>query len=157
MPVSVVCGLATKNLAIKVGIQDIERLFIAGLLQNFGELIVAKVNPELAINCEAFWSQQSLSDQQKNILGFTYTDISAKLLTIWQLPEKIIMPIREHFNVAAQSINKDVVVLCLANALGVEDSFPDLFLTDKKRQLSRCASLGITLDDLALAKAFTEK
>jgi HD-like signal output (HDOD) protein len=156
---SVVCALATKNLAIKVGIQDIERLFIAGLLQNFGELIVAKVNPELAINCESFWSQQSPLAEQKNIMGFTYTDISAELLSIWQLPEKIIMPIRESFKVKAkvEDINKDAGVMSLASCLAVEDSFPDLLLTDKKQQASRCASLGITADDLALAKVFANQ
>lgn len=44
--ISVFCGLATKNLAITAGIRDIERLFVAGLLQNFGESTVAKISPQ---------------------------------------------------------------------------------------------------------------
>jgi hypothetical protein len=97
--------------------------------------------------------------EQKNIMGFTYTDISAELLSIWQLPEKIIMPIRESFKVKAkvEDINKDAGVMSLASCLAVEDSFPDLLLTDKKQQASRCASLGITADDLALAKVFANQ
>jgi HD-like signal output (HDOD) protein len=49
----VFCGLA-----IKAGIRDIERLFVAGLLQNFGELIVAKITPEIAHKCEQYSPEQ---------------------------------------------------------------------------------------------------
>ena len=42
---SVYCGLASKNLAISAGIRDIERLFVAGLLQNFWRAISGKNKP----------------------------------------------------------------------------------------------------------------
>jgi len=112
--VSVFCGLAAKNLAITAGIRDIERLFVAGLLQNFGELIVAKITPAVAQRCEMYSSEHLPWSVQKENFGFTYTDISAELLKIWQIPEKIILPIR-HFNEARTiQINKDVKVLYLA-------------------------------------------
>lgn len=145
---SIYCGLVSKNLAIKAGIKDIERLFVAGLLQNFGELLVAKITPETAKLCEKYsrdnlpWSLQELA------LGFTYTEISAELLKIWQLPEKIIIPIR-HFNQAkSNQINNDVKVLNLASRLALLDSHEDDFDFDELIDESLCQSLKITKEDI---------
>jgi HD-like signal output (HDOD) protein len=95
---SVFCGLVTKNLAITAGIRDIERLFVAGLLQNFGELIVAKISPTLAKQCEAYNADVLPWQLQQQVVGFSYAEVSAQLLKIWQLPEKIILPIRHYHN-----------------------------------------------------------
>lgn len=154
---SVFCGLATKNLAIKAGIRDIERLFVAGLLQNFGELIVAKVTPELAAQCEKYSVENLPWSLQQQILNFTYTDISAELLKIWQIPEKIILPIK-HFNEAQNiQINKDVKVLYLASRLALVDSDPEMFSYDETIDKSMCESLSITVDDLEAAAEFAGK
>ena len=119
---SVFCGLASKNLAISAGIRDIERLFVAGLLQNFGELLVAKITPEVAQRCEKYNKDCLPWQLQEQALGYTYTDISADLLKCWQIPEKIILPIR-HFNAASSiDINKDVKILNLASGLALIDS-----------------------------------
>ena len=145
---SIYCGLASKNLAIKAGIKDIERLFVAGLLQNFGELLVAKITPEIAQRCEKYrrdilpWALQDLA------MGFTYTDISAELLKIWRLPEKIIIPIR-HFNQAqSNQINQDVKVLNLASRLALLDSHGDEFDYDDIIDTSLCQSLKLTKEDI---------
>ncbi|QBG36926.1 HDOD domain-containing protein [Litorilituus sediminis] len=145
---SVFCGLTSKYLAIHVGIRDIERLFVAGLLQNFGELLVAKITPEVAQRCEKY-SQDNLPWQlQELALGFTYTDISAELLKIWQIPEKIILPIR-HFNEAKTiQINKDVKVLNLASRLALIDSHQDEFDFDEVIDADICKNLSVTADDL---------
>jgi len=151
---SVFCGLATKNLAIKAGIRDIERLFVAGLLQNFGELIVAKISPELAKHCEKYSADILPWDLQKETIGFTYTDISAELLKIWQIPEKIILPIRHYNDARNIQINKDVKVLYLASRLALVDSHPDIFSYDETIDESLCQSLKITIDDLNAAQEF---
>ena len=145
---SVFCGLVTKNLAIKAGIKDIERLFVAGLLQNFGELLVAKISPEIATQCEQYNSDNLPWDLQDLALGFTYTDVSAELLKIWQLPEKIIIPIR-HFNQAqSNQINKDVKVLNLASRLALLDSHGDAFDYDELIDDSLCQSLKLSPKDI---------
>ena len=151
---SVFCALASKNLAIKAGIKDIERLFVAGLLQNFGEIIVAKVTPDLAKQCEKYNAENLPWKCQQDILGFTYTEVSADLLKIWQIPEKIILPIR-HYNQAQDiQINKDVKVLYLASRLALVDSHPDLFIYDETVDASLCRTLGISDYDLAEATEF---
>lgn len=145
---SVYCGLVSKNLAIKAGIKDIERLFVAGLLQNFGELLVAKISPEIAQRCEQYNRNNSPWHIQELALGYTYTDISAELLKIWQLPEKIIIPIR-HFNQAkSNQINNDVKVLNLASRLALLDSHSDLFQYDEVIDESLCTSLKLSKEDI---------
>ena len=154
---SVFCALATKNLAIKAGIRDIERLFVAGLLQNFGELIVAKITPELASRCENYSAEVLPWTLQQQELSFTYTDVSAELLGIWQIPEKIILPVR-HFNQAHNiQINKDVKVLYLASRLALVDSDPEMFAYDTTVDNSMCESLSITTEDLEAAAEFAAK
>lgn len=151
---SVFCGLAAKNIAIQAGIRDIERLFVAGLLQNFGELLVAKITPEIAQNCENYSSEQLPWQLQTLALGFTYTDISADLLKIWQIPEKIILPIR-YFNEAKNiQINKDVKVLQLASRLALLDSHADEFTFEELIDERLCEQLALSEDDLAQATEF---
>jgi len=146
---SIYCGLVSKNIAIKAGIKDIERLFVAGLLQNFGELIVAKISPEIAQRCEQYSAKNSPWQLQELALGFTYTDVSAELLKIWQLPEKIIIPIR-HFNQAkSEQINQDVKVLNLASRLALLDSHADEFEYQDLVDESLCRSLKVTPEDIA--------
>jgi len=145
---SIYCGLVTKNLAIKAGVKDIERLFVAGLLQNFAELLVAKISPEVAQRCEQYNRDNLPWALQKSVLGFTYTDISAELLKIWQLPEKIIIPIR-HFNQAkSNQINQDVKLLNLASRLALLDSHEDEFEYDEVIDESLCQSLKLSKEDI---------
>ena len=154
---SVFCGLATKNLAIKSGIRDIERLFVAGLLQNFGELIVAKISPEIAKECENYSPEALPWQLQNKKLGFSYTDISAELLKVWQIPEKIILPIRHYNEAHTIQINKDVKVLYLASRLALVDSHPEVFNYDDTIDESLCKSLSISTDDLNAAADFASQ
>jgi len=154
---SVFCGLATKNLAIKSGVRDIERLFVAGLLQNFGELIVAKISPELAQQCEKYSAERLPWELQQECLNFTYTDVSAELLKIWQIPEKIILPIRCYNEYSANQINKDVKILYLASRLALVDSHPEEFSYDDTVDEGLCKSLNISTDDLVEAASFASK
>jgi len=151
---SVFCGLAAKNLAIKAGIRDIERLFVAALLQNFGELLVAKITPEVAQQCEKYHAELLPWPLQQQVLGFTYTEISAELLKIWQIPEKIILPIRHYNEAHSIQINKDVKVLYLASRLALVDSHPDMYEYDDTVDESLCQSLGISTEDLNEAAEF---
>ena len=145
---SVFCGLVTKNLAIKAGVRDIERLFVAGLLQNFGELLVAKITPEIAQQCEKYSADKLPWKLQNEHLGFTYTEVSAQLLKIWQIPEKIILPIRYFNDAQSIQINKDVKILFLASRLALLDSHGDEFSYDDLIDESLCKSLALSQQDI---------
>ena len=115
---------------------------------------MAKISPEIAQRCEQYDKTKLPWLLQERMLGFTYTDISADLLKIWQLPEKIILPIR-HFNAASTiDINKDVKILNLASRLALMDSHSEEFLYEDVIDESLCRPLGLSSDDLKLASEF---
>ncbi|WP_159817607.1 HDOD domain-containing protein [Colwellia sp. 20A7] len=145
---SIYCGLAARGLAIKAGVKDIERLFVAGLLQNLGELLVAKITPEVAQHCEQYNRDNLPWVLQELALGYTYTDVSAVLLKIWQLPEKIIIPIRHFHKAQSHQINNDVKILNLASRLALLDSHSDLFEFDELVDESLCQSLKLSKADI---------
>lgn len=151
---SVFTGLACKNLAIKANVRDIERLFVAGLLLNFGELIVAKIAPKTAQACEKYNQKYLPWQLQKHYLDFTYSEVSTEILMLWEIPEKIIMPIR-HYNQAKEiDINKDIKVLYVASRLALADSHPDLYAIEQLLDNKMCKSLGIQPQDLLEASKF---
>jgi HD-like signal output (HDOD) protein len=151
---SVFCGLVTKNLAITAGIRDIERLSFAGLLQNFGELIVAKISPTLAKQCEAYNADVLPWQLQQQVVGFSYAEVSAQLLKIWQLPEKIILSIRQYHNAHNIQLNKDVNVLNLASILALVACHPEIFSYDDSIDATLCQALKISTDDLEISANF---
>ena len=120
----------------------------------FGELIVAKISPELAKKCEAYHADLLPWQLQKQVLGFTYTEVSAELLKIWQIPEKIILPIRHYNNANNIQINKDVKVLYLASRLALVECHPDMFSYDESMDSALCQSLNVSTNDLEDAADF---
>jgi len=87
-------ALVARSLAAAGKLPDIERLFVVGLLHNVGKLIVLTELPELgqkALECDQ--GHQPWQAQQ-NVLGFTFADVGAELLTNWNLPEALIESVR---------------------------------------------------------------
>jgi HD-like signal output (HDOD) protein len=154
---SVYTGLVCKNLAIKANIRDIERLFVAGLLQNFGELLVAKNSPKIAKACEKYDERKLPWLLQKHYLGFTYTEITVEMLKLWEIPEKIILPIKHYHQAKTIQINKDVKVLNLASRLALIDSHPDIFTIENLIDEELCQNLGVSQQDLQAAAEFAGK
>lgn len=154
---SIYCALATKNLAVRAGIREIERMFVAGLLQNFGELIVYKVLPDKAEQCEAFDVDTLPWQKQTEVLGFSFSDVSAELLKLWMIPGRIILPIA-HFNTAAiNDINIDVKVLHIASRLTLASEYPDIYHINTMIDESLFPSLDLNAHDLKEAADFAKK
>jgi HD-like signal output (HDOD) protein len=95
---SVLAGTGSKLLAEHCGILDCERLFVAGLLAQIGQLLIARDRPvemtELLQTADD--SGETIDALQQSRLGFDYADVSVELFTQWQLPEDLIAPIRWH-------------------------------------------------------------
>jgi HD-like signal output (HDOD) protein len=152
---SIYCGLAAKNIAIRLGIKDIEYLFVAGLLLNIGELIVANVTPELAEQCEGHETTMPW-DFQKKHLGFSYNQLSAELLKSWDLPKKIILPIFHQHKAGDISINQDVKILDLAAKLALIDSHRHLYSVESTVSDSLLSDLSLNETSLASVIEFAD-
>jgi HD-like signal output (HDOD) protein len=95
---SLYAAIVARCLAKRSRRHDAERLFVAGLLHQIGNLLLAAKNPSLfsAIRDQAVAKQIPLAIAQRQELGYDYADISAALLKHWQLPETLTVPVRDH-------------------------------------------------------------
>jgi HD-like signal output (HDOD) protein len=91
---SVDCALTVKFLGTKLRVPNAERLFILGLLHNLGELVIHQYHPEKVEECEHINCDELPWTKQRQVLGFTFAEVSAELLKQWQLPYSLIEPVR---------------------------------------------------------------
>lgn len=143
---SISTGLISKNLAFHAGVKDIERMFVVGLLHNFGELIVAKINPAVAEKC----NRQSLEpiEAQQAVLGFTYAQVTAELLKLWKIPEKILIPIANYPQAEQLQVGKDAKLLFLAHRLDLGLQLSEQYPITSERNLNLCQQLKIAPAEL---------
>jgi len=95
---SLLAGSAAKLLAEQCGFLDSERMFVAGLLAQVGQVVLFEQLPTrmLAVAQAATESGQPVSELQRQRFGFDYADVGAALFASWQLPAGLISPIRYH-------------------------------------------------------------
>jgi HD-like signal output (HDOD) protein len=124
---SVSCAILAKNLGLLCGSKDADRLFVSGLLHNIGELVVLKVEPDLAKDCARFDAKLSPKDCQHEVLGFTYAEVSAALCQQWMVPDSIVSTIamQHHDDSAAEIL--EVRVLQLAYELSIINTYSHHF------------------------------
>jgi HD-like signal output (HDOD) protein len=151
---SVYAGLIARQLAQEVGLRDVERYFLLGLLHNFGELAVAHRAPETAAECQAFAETQLPWEQQKRVLGFTYADCSAEILMLWNLPSSLFTPIANQHNKALALKQTDVGLLYVAVRLALVIVYKDRFAAERLLSEDVLKSLGITETEIKQAIKF---
>lgn len=89
---SVRCGVTSRLIAYQCNILDSERLFVAGLLQDIGHLILYTAMPdEMMIILQAAESTNtSMASLERKHLGFDYTDVGAEMMHAWNFPDSLI-------------------------------------------------------------------
>ena len=108
---SLYCALVAKHLAKLARIRGSEKFFLLGLLHNIGELVVSSQTPDKAKGCEGFDENISPWKCQKQVLGFTYSDCSAEIMKLWQLPDQLCHMISETHNEEKALQNKEIAIL----------------------------------------------
>lgn len=95
---SLFCGIIARYLAKRCGILHPERLFVAGLLHDIGELVLFARAPEktrdLMLVAEGEENVLAYAEQQE--FGFNHADLGGLLATLWQLPETLVESISYH-------------------------------------------------------------
>lgn len=125
--ISVDCALICKFIAKKKSFKNIESLFLSGLFHNLGELAVMQSAPKQVQYCEAYNSDETPWQRQEDVFGFTYADCTAELLTLWQLPESIIKPIREYHRAYSEELEADSSILYIASRVAILNSHPGMY------------------------------
>ena len=92
--VSVYNGMLAKYLARHTGLRGDERFFAMGILAHFGELVVAKKDPERYLKYRADDSALLPWEKQQTHFGFTFAACSGEIMERWQLPRPLYYPVK---------------------------------------------------------------
>jgi eukaryotic-like serine/threonine-protein kinase len=89
---SFMSGLLARDLAGKMGLQNLEEAFICAMLHNLGRHLVIYYLPDEsgAIKSIMDSQEESESNASRSVLGMSYEDIAMAVLTTWNFPAKIV-------------------------------------------------------------------
>ena len=149
------CGLLAKYFAEELGIKDPERLFVCGLLHNLGELVVVKLNPEIARTCSAIDTDVRPLELELANLGFSYAEITVELMKLWGLPVEIYQPIKRIHPSIEQALNREDQILQLSYILSLNNVFKEYYSPYEGLTSSYYEDLGLDLAQVDNALDFT--
>lgn len=124
---SIGCALVSRFLAQKVGFEDPEQVYVAGLLHDVGEAVNTILLPREFRSAVDVAMAECLSpfEAEKAVLGFTHCETGAILAEYWNLPPDLIETIRWHHEVEQAVIAPAMVsivsladLLCRVRGLG---------------------------------------
>jgi len=146
---SVNCAILSKYFADELSIAGSERLFVAGLLHNVGELVVYQLTPDVASSCRDFSATVSPAARQYKTLGFTYADVGAALIKLWGIPEGIWGPIENLHNPdLPKSGAQEKQILQLAYRLTLENVYGDIYRSGSMLDPDYYQQLKLDLSDV---------
>lgn len=84
-----------------------EGAFLAGLLHDYGKLLIAAALPEQFVEIvrRAREENASLVECERAVIGFTHPELSAMTLKAWNLPDEIIRGVEYHHSPDLEEIN----------------------------------------------------
>jgi HD-like signal output (HDOD) protein len=121
---SLACGITSRLIASYKNFQNIEQLFISGLLHDLGKLIIFKNHPREAAAAlsQAGRSESFHFQMEQTFLGFDHLQVGLALADKWKLPLSLQQAIGGHHDPLKYPPSVDAAVVNLAdnlvNALG---------------------------------------
>lgn len=131
---------------------DADECFTAGLLQDFGLLVMFYLQPDKA----PLWSELRIKDPdarytaEHNTFGVTHEQIAVMLANSWSLPDDLASALGFHHNIPSdetKNSNLSTVLYCadwISSIYSAEDK--SFVLTTSRQLLTK--SLGMTPDDI---------
>jgi len=120
---SIYIALIAKRLAIINNHPQPDRLFICGIMSRIGQLVACITRAKevlLIIHQQQNNPDESEFSIESNTLGFTYNEVSAKLLEHWKVPKEITIPLQmlhQPLNLThevSESYSQDIFILNMA-------------------------------------------
>ncbi|MBB66061.1 MAG: histidine kinase [Rickettsiales bacterium] len=145
---SVSCGLLAKYFAEMRNIREPERLFVAGLLHNIGELVVVDMLPDSAKRCQAFNARVSPAELQAGVLGYTFTNVFAGIIKEWGIPETIYKPIANIHGDKNTTSDVEEQILQLSYVLALDNVNSEIYPSYNNLKPELHESLSLNRDDL---------
>src|SRR6185369_14974484 len=117
---SVACGIIARSLAIYRRESNVERLFVAGMLHDVGQVVLAAARPEASR--ELLEVQRDTGrfylDLELELLGFDHAGLGGALLKKWKIPATIGEPVACHHNPgSAEQFRLETALIHLADII----------------------------------------
>ena len=127
---SLFCGLIARYLGKRCGILHPERLFVAGLLHDIGELVLFARAPETSrdLMLVAEGDENAFALAQREQFGFNHADLGGIMATLWQLPDTLVEAIScHHTPFDAVCSKQQAAIVKIADILADRSSLGALF------------------------------
>jgi len=119
---SIYCAIASRLLAKKIGNNNAETIFIAGLLHDIGQLVLFHEKPEesrqaLLLTIEDV-NEPDMVEAEQHIFGFDHCQIGAALAEQWSLPDLLLNSILHHHTPEkAEVFHQEIALIHIGNIL----------------------------------------
>ena len=113
-------GILSRLIAANCQVLHSERLFVAGLMHDIGQLIISYKLPKVMRAIIDLSEKEGIEvyEAEQQILGFSHADVGAELMKTWQFPETQQNVARYHHNPSAAKENTlEVHIVYLANII----------------------------------------
>lgn len=93
----VLSAVFSQTLGKFLGVGESADLFLQGMLQDISKLALARCVPEIYERLTRIsYNTRQLEAEEEKISGICHADISAEIISGWQLPEAFVAPVRLH-------------------------------------------------------------
>ena len=124
---SLACGVASKAIAKRLGMRNLEEVFLWGLLHDLGKLVMYKYFRDEYRQVVSLVKEKDIliRDAEKKVMGLEHSDVGYLVGNNWNMPPALLKIIRYHHNPTRVIESKRIVaivhvadVLCRAIGLG---------------------------------------
>ncbi|OPZ60812.1 MAG: phosphodiesterase [Deltaproteobacteria bacterium ADurb.Bin510] len=136
---SLMVALLSQWLGQRLGLEDVESLYTAGLLHDLGKLVLWQAGLQPTLEAA---SLTSLAGEEQ-VIGFSHAEMGGYIAERWNLPEKVVDSLMHH-HLPAKALNREQAsLLNLADLLAHNRSLDNL---SHASSVYLCSS-GLNLDD----------
>lgn len=115
---SIATGMAARTIGLVRGDENVERLYLAGVLHDLGRLIMYMKEPALAreILTESKDTQDNLYLIEEKKMGFDHAAVGGALLRHWEIPERLVNAVAYHHDPqSAPKFNEEAGIIHTAD------------------------------------------
>jgi len=135
-----------------------ERLFVAGLLHDIGQLLMVKKIPEMMriVNFRAKQNQESWRDCERLVFGLDHGEIGSVLMRQWHFPDSLQAVAKyHHIPALAKAHNIEVSIVHIADVMAERIFLSNIDNTEQIAKISKTAWQVSGLSKPGLAKAIS--
>ncbi len=153
----VAVGLCARLIAQRIGLPEIEDVFLAGLLHDIGIVLEDQyAHQHFCKIVRSVAADRSLVEQERDYLAFDHTTLGGRVAELWKFPQGVLNAI--HYHHASSSYEEDdkMVVRCveLANVICTSKGYSSV--GQNLLRATRIAELAIPLPEDGVASLAEE-